>query len=69
MSTTTRGSHEINKPTADALATTREYWVEQRNELVRQVAEIEKFLGFTDQQADLAVRVAKIESFIGLNKG
>ncbi len=55
-------------PAPDALASTREYWIEQRKELLTRVAEIEKFLGFAETSEELAVRVAKLEAFLGMDK-
>lgn len=49
----------------DAVSEASRYLAHKRDELQRQIGEIEKFLGFAQQSEDLAVRVAKIEAFIG----
>lgn len=53
----------------DTVAEASRYLKERREDLVGQIGEIEKFLGFADHAEDLAARVAKIENFLGLNKG
>lgn len=53
-------------PTPEAVVMTRNYFIDLREDLQRQVATIEAFLGFTDQTTDLQVRIAKIEAFLGL---
>lgn len=49
----------------DAVTEASRYLSIKRDELQRQIGEIESFLGFAQQADELAVRIAKIESFIG----
>jgi hypothetical protein len=69
---TVRSSTEIVNPpttnptTRDTVAEASRYLAGKRDELLRQVAEIEGFLGFAQQADDLAVRVAKLEKFLGI---
>ena len=55
-----------DRSTRDAVAESTRYLAAKRDELQRQVSEIESFLGFAVQAEDLAVRVAKLEAFVGL---
>lgn len=41
---------------------------EQRDALVKQVAEIESLLGFVESADDLGMRVARLERFVGITK-
>lgn len=42
------------------------YWQTRRDELAKQISEIESFLGFIEVSDSLAVRVSKLELFLGL---
>lgn len=53
--------------TRDAVTQASRYLAERRDELKREINDIESFLGFANQADDLAVRVAKLERFLGLS--
>lgn len=53
-------------PTPDDVAAMQRYFIDRRDELVREVGEIEAMIGFVVQSDDLARRVAKIEQFLGI---
>lgn len=52
--------------TRDAVTEAAKYLTIKRDDLLKQVADIENFLGFANLSEDLAVRVAKLEKFLGL---
>ncbi len=56
----------VARPSPAAMAATQEFYIERRQDLLRQVANIEKFLGFAQQSDELAARVARLEAFVGL---
>ncbi len=42
------------------------HYERKRSDLMRQIGEMEAFLGFIEVSGNLAVRVAKLEAFLGL---
>jgi hypothetical protein len=53
-------------PTIEEVAAVQRYFVDRRDELTREVSEIEAMIGFVAQSSELATRVAKIELFLGI---
>ena len=54
------------QPPPELVIAVKRFYVQQREELLRQVAEIEAFIGFVETSDNLAVRIAKIEAFLGV---
>ena len=59
-------SNVVDAPAPDVIAEVREYYEMMQAEYTRRLAEIERFLGFTEGSEALGTRLHKVEKFLGI---
>lgn len=53
-------------PSIETVAAVHKYFIDRREDMQRQISEIEAYLGFVAVEGELSARVAKIEKFLGV---